>query len=269
VRIASTPSVRLSIAALLVAVLAAGCQTTTTTVGGVEVPVAANAEADPRKRAEIRNDLASTYYREGRLAIALEEAKRAVQIDSRYAPAHGLLGLIYMDIGDRGEAEASFARALRLEPSNSNILNNYGWFLCQSGRERESIEYFQRAANDRLYATPGLAMRNAGVCLLRVNDLDGADRALRRALELDAADPLTKFELSRLYLRRNQPDRAGFYYGLLDPASRESAPGLWLALRIARANGDIRRERDLANQLRDRYPASAEAAALGRGAFDE
>jgi len=264
----STTSSRLWMGVLLVA-LAAGCKTTTTTVAGVEVPVAAKSEADPRKRAEIRTELASTYYREGRLAVALEEAKRAVQIDARYAPAHGLLGLIYMDIGDRGEAEASFGRALRLEPDNSDILNNYGWFLCQTGRERESVEYFQRAANNRLYATPGLAMRNAGVCLLKVNDVDGADRALRRALELDAVDPLTKFELSRLYLRRGQPDRANFYYGLLDPASRNSAPGLWLALRIAHANGDVRRERDLANQLRERYPDSPEASALRRGTFDE
>lgn len=257
---------------LIVAVLAAavgGCKTTTTTVAGVEVPVPAKTEADPRKRAEIRTELASTYYREGKLAVALEEAKRAVQVDSRYAPAHGLLGLIYMDIGDRSEAEASFRSALRLDPDNPNILNNYGWYLCQTGRERESVEYFQRAASNRLYPTPGLAMRNAGVCLLRINDLDGADRALRRALELDAADPLTKFELSRLYLRRNDPERASFYYGLLDPGSRGSAPGLWLGLRIARAQGNIRQERELANQLRERHPASAEAAALRRGAFDE
>lgn len=258
-----------SVAVLLLAVLSAGCTTVTTTVGGVEVPAPSKTEADPRKRAEIRTELASSYYREGRLAVALEEAQRAVQVDARYAPAHGLLGLIYMEIGDRSEAEASFNRALRLEPDNSDILNNYGWFLCQSGRERESFDYFQRAANNRLYSTPGLAMRNAGVCLLKVNDLDGAERALRRALELDAADARTKYELARLYLRRGQADRAGFYYGLLDPASRASAPGLWLGLRIARANGDLRRERDLASQLSDRYPDSAEAAAMRRGAFDE
>lgn len=256
--------------ALLFAALAAGCTTVTTTVGGVEVPVSAGkSEADPRKRAEIRTELASSYYREGRLAIALEEARRAVQIDSRYAPAHGLLGLIYLDIGDRSEAEASFNRALRLEPDNGGILNNYGWFLCQTGRERESVQYFERAAANRLYETPGLAMRNAGVCLLRINDLDGAERALRRSLEFDAGDPITKYELARLYLRRGQPDRAAFYYGLLDPASRASAAGLWLGLRIARANGDLRRERQLASELNERFPGSTEASALRRGAFDE
>jgi type IV pilus assembly protein PilF len=264
------PVIRVLSVALLV--LAIGGCTTVTTVGGVEVAggtTGGKAEADPRKRAEIRSELASSYYRDGRLAIALEEARRAVEIDASYAPAHSLLGLIYMDVGDRAEAEASFARALRLEPDNSNILNNFGWFLCQTGRERDSVAYFQRAAGNRLYATPGLAMRNAGVCLLRVGDIDGAERALRRAFELDASDAVTKVELTRLYLRRKQPDRAAFYFGLLDQASSNSAPGLWLGLRIARANGDLRRERELAAQLRERFPDSAEASALRRGVFDD
>ena len=255
--------------ALLLALLAGGCKTVTTTVGGVEVPGSAKSEADPRKRAEIRSELASNYYREGRLAIALEEAQRAVQIDSRYAPAYSLLGLIYMDIGDRREAELNFGRALRLEPDDPNIQNNYGWFLCQSGREAESVEYFVRAAGNRLYPTPGLAMRNAGICQMKIGELDGAERSLRRSLEFDGTDPLTKFELSRLYLRRNQPDRAEFYYGLLDQTNRASAAGLWLGLRIARANGDLRKERTMATELRERYPDSREAQALRRGAFDD
>jgi type IV pilus assembly protein PilF len=263
------PLRRWALATLLVLV-AVGC-TTVTTVGGVEVSGAGTgkAEADPRKRAEIRTELASNYYREGRLAVALEEAQRAVQIDANYAPVHSLLGLIHMELGDKREAESSFGRALRLDPDNSNILNNYGWFLCQSGRERESVDYFQRAAANRLYSTPGLALRNAGVCLLRVKDMDGGERMLRRAFELDASDALTKVELARLYLRKNQPERAKFYFGLLDPATTASAPGLWLGLRIARANGDLRRERDLAAQLRERFPDSPEASALRRGAFDD
>lgn len=256
---------------VLLAMIASGC-TSVTTVGGVEVsggPTGGKAEAEPRKRAEIRTELASNYYRGGRLAVALEEAQRAVQIDPTYAPAHALLGLIAMELGDKRDAETSFSRAMRLEPDNSNILNNYGWFLCQTGRERESIDYFERAVANRLYATPGLALRNAGVCLLRIEDFEGGERMLRRAFEFDASDPLTKYELARLYLRKDQPDRALFYFGLIGPASTSSAPGLWLGLRIARANGDLRRERDLASQLRERFPDSPEASALRRGVFND
>jgi type IV pilus assembly protein PilF len=44
---------------------------------------------------------------------------------------------------------------------------------------------------------------------------------------------------------------------------------IWLGLRIAHANSDLRVERQLADELRRRFPNSPEAAALARGAFDE
>ena len=46
---------------------------------------------------------------------------------------------------ERADAEASFQKALRLDPTGSELANNYGWFLCQTGRERESLQYFDRA----------------------------------------------------------------------------------------------------------------------------
>lgn len=268
VRIMSTVTGRL-LTGLLLVVLAAGCRTTTTTVAGVEVPVAGKSEADPRKRAEIRTELASTYYREGRLAVALEETKRALQIDSSYASAHGLLGLIYMDIGERGEAEASFRRALRLEPDNSDILNNYGWFLCQTDRERESVEYFERALRDPLYTTPSRAAQNAGSCLLKLKDYPAAERYLRRAFELDASNAGTKYLLSRTYLATGQVDRATFYYNLLAKSVESTPETLWLGVRVARANGDLRTESQLARELRERFPRSPEVAALAKGEFNE
>lgn len=250
-----------------------GACTTTTTVNGVPVPEASQAapqpEADPRRRAEIRLQLAGGYYQKGQLSVALEEAKRAVSFDPSYAAAHSMLGLIYLDLGDRREAETNYAQALRLDPNSPEIQNNHGWFLCQTGRERESIEYFQRAAANRLYRTPGLAMQNAGLCMLRVKDTEAAENFLRRSFELDAGNPVTKFQLARLYLANRQVDRANFYYGLIDKGANPPAALLWLGLRIARANADLRLERQLADELRKRYPNSPEAAALARGAFDE
>ncbi len=260
------------LAALAGGWLSAAC-TTTTTINGVPVADAGQAapqpEADPRRRADIRLQLAGGYYQRGQLSVALEETRHALSIDPGYALAHSMMGLIYLDLGDRREAEASYAQALRLDPDNPEILNNHGWFLCQTGRERESIAYFDRAAANRLYRTPALALRNAGVCMLRVKDTDAAERYLRRSFEVDASGAVTKFELARLYLGKREPDRARFYYGLIDQGSNPPAPLLWLGVRIARANADVRQERQLADELRRRYPNSPEAAALARGAFDE
>ena len=174
-----------------------------------------------------------------------------------------------MDLNEMREAEDDFQRALRLEPTSSQLSNNYGWFLCQTGREKESIEYFERALRDPLYTTPARAAQNAGACLLKVKDYTGAERYLRRSFELDASSASTKYQLSRTYLAMGQVDRATFYYNLLARSVESSPQSLWLGLRIARANGDLRTESQLASELRERFPRSSETSALARGDFNE
>jgi len=261
--------------ALLASVLAA-CTTTTVTTSSGEVVakgpervVATANTADARTRARARADLAAGYYRTGQLAVALDEARRAVTIDPGFADAYGLLGLIYMDMNERADAEESFQKALRLDPAGSELANNYGWFLCQTGRERESLQYFDRALRDPLYTTPARAGQNAGSCLIQLKDYAGAERYLRRSFELDASSPVTKYLLARTYLVTGQVDRATFYYNLLARSVESTPETLWLGLRIARANGDLRTESQLANELRERFPRSPEVAALARGDFND
>jgi type IV pilus assembly protein PilF len=257
-------------------VLAACTTTTTTKVGGEVVskttngrPDAAATAASNRSRARARTELAAGYFRTGQLKVALEEARRAVQIDPTYADGYGLLGLIFTELDDRPAAEENFRRALQLEPNNPDLNNNYGWFLCQTGRQDESVGYFQRALKDPLYATPARANMNAGVCLARVRNYAAAEPYLRRAFELDAANPTIKFELASLYLATNQPERAAFYYGLLTRSVDASPETLWLGIKVARAQGDLRTESRLAAELRSRFPSSREAGLLARGAYDE
>ncbi len=250
------------------------CTTTTTRSSGEIVSTTQKTDstttaATARSRGRARVELAAGYYRNGQMAVALEEAKRAVQIDPTLPDAYGLLGLIYMDLDDRRAAEENFQRALQLDGNNPDLNNNYGWFLCQTGREREAIGYFQRALRDPLYATPARASLSAGVCLMRVKDYPDAEPYLRRSFELDAASPTAKYELARLYLATGQTDRAAFYYGLLAKSTDASAETLWLGLRVARAQGDLRTETRLATELRTRFPTSKETASLTRGAFDE
>jgi type IV pilus assembly protein PilF len=246
----------------------AGCQSTTT-VNGQPVAPTERRELDPSKRAEIRLQLAASYYQNRQYQVAIDEANRALELDPKLAMGYSILGLIYMDLDDRGQAEQNFGRALRLDADNPEINNNYGWFLCRTGRERTALEYFQRAAANKLYATPALAWRNAGVCMLQLKDYSAAESYLRRSFELDAASPVVKFQLASLYLATRQLERANFYFGLLERDVGQTAETAWLGLRLARAAGDVRGERQYADILRAKFPSSPEASLLRRGAFDE
>src|SRR5262245_42440322 len=63
---------------------------------------------DPRNRARVHTDLAAAYYERGSMAVALEELRVAIAADSNYAPAHSMLGLVYMDLKENQLAESSF-----------------------------------------------------------------------------------------------------------------------------------------------------------------
>jgi type IV pilus assembly protein PilF len=261
---------------VLLAVLGlAACKTTTTTaVDGTVVSQTTGKPAQERDRADrarIRLELASAYFSNGQMAPALEEARRALAIDPSYAPAYGFLGVVYMDLNERAQAEENFRRALQLDPANPEINNNFGWFLCRTGRERESVPYFDRALRDPLYATPARAAQNAGLCLARVQDYAAAEPYLRRAFELEPGNASIQYELARVSLSRGQLERATFYYQLLTREGGEaaSAPVLWLGVRLARAGGDLRTETRRARLLSEKFPGSPEAARLQKGQFDE
>jgi type IV pilus assembly protein PilF len=191
----------------LTLLLLGGCKTTTT-FDGAQVPNNAGAmgvvEGDAKKRAAVRLQLAANYYQGGQVEIAIETARRAIDLDPESVGAHSLLGLMLMDVGQVAQADASFQRALALDKNNADLNNNYGWFLCQTGHERDSIAYFDRAVADRLYSTPARALQNAGICLLRVRDEPGGERYLLRALQFDATSPVAKFQLAQLYLHQRR-----------------------------------------------------------------
>lgn len=233
--------------------------------GSVMPPTAE--ESDQRRRARIRLELAASYYQQGNYNVALEELRQSLAIDPGYAPAYGMLGVIYMDLDDRARAEESFQRALRIAPDDSELNNNYGWFLCQTGRERASIEHFQRALRNPLYATPARPMHNAGICSMRVGDEAAAEAWFQRSFQVDPSNPVAMYNLGEIYLKRRDADRARFYTQRLTTSFEPTAQVLWLALRVERLAGNRDAEASLATQLRRRFPASPEAELLAAGRY--
>ncbi len=226
-------------------------------------------ESEQRRRARIRLELAAGYYQQRNYTIALDELGQALRADPDYAAAYSMLGLVYMDLGDRARAEESFQRALRLTPNDAELNNSYGWFLCQNGRERDAIEHFMQALRDPLYATPGKPLHNAGICALKSGDEPAAERYLLRAFQVDPSNPVAMFNLGEIYLRRGELERARFYAQRLVTTHEPSAQTLWLALKIERGLGDRDAIASLSTQLRRRFPASPEAALLAAGRYSD
>jgi type IV pilus assembly protein PilF len=172
-------------------------------------------------------------------------------------------------MGENALAEDSFQRAMKLAPNNPDFSNNYGWFLCQNGRARESISYFEAALKSRSYASPSRALNNAGSCSLKLGDAVAAERYFNAAFQADPGNPDANINLARLYYARGDYQKARFYVGRATRGENPSAAALWMAIRVERKLGDADTQTGLVNQLRRRYPDSKEYAALMRGAYDE
>lgn len=223
---------------------------------------------DPRNRARVHAELASLYFSRGAMAIALEELRIAAAADPTYAQTFSLFGLVYMELRENTLAQVNFERALQLSPNDSDIRHNYGWFLCETGKEKESIQHFLRAIRNPLYTSPARSYSAAGVCSMRLNNLQDAEEFLQRALRLDPDDPGALLQLAQIrYRQARYEDARGMalrYNRLVNP----SPASLWLALRIERRLGQRVAENSFATQLRRSFPDSREYQALQRGEYD-
>lgn len=256
---------------LIVACLAAlaGC----TTVGGGEESrdrVTASDESAESKRARVRLELAGAYFSRGQLEVALDQVKLAIQADPTMSEALNLRGLIYASLGDDRLAEESFRRALQLNARDADAMQNFGWYLCQRKRFDEAQTQFQQALAVPQYRDSARTLLAQGVCQMQAGKLEAAERSLMRAYELEPGNPSAAVNLADVLYRRGEFERARFYVRRVNAqAESATAQSLWLATRIENRLGQLGARQEFGQQLRRRFPASREAAAFDRGAFDE
>ena len=223
---------------------------------------------DPRNRARIHTELASAYFERGNMGVALEELRTALEADRNYAPAYNVLGLVHMDLRENGVAQQHFEHALTLTPNDPDINNNYGWFLCQTGREEQSIAYFLLALKNPLYSTPARSYINAGLCSIRKNKERDAFEYFERALKSEPDNLQALLNLATIQYKRGQLEAARGFVGRFNKLVEPTAESLWLALRIERKLGDRPAENTLAVQLRRRFAGSPEYQDMLKGRFE-
>ncbi len=234
----------------------------------INTPVSQQAVVgDARKAAKAHTDLGMLYLREGQLNVARDEARAAIGADASFPLAYNLLGLVQMYLKEDRAAEESFARALELAPGDPEINNNYGWFLCQSGRERKSIAYFVTASKSSLYTSPTKPLTNAAMCSIMMGDDRGGEDFLMRALRVDQQNGDAYFLLAELYYRTGRLVDARLRLADVHRLAAPTAQSVWLGLRIERKLGDREAEARYGSQLRRDFPGSREYQLLKQGLY--
>jgi type IV pilus assembly protein PilF len=246
---------------LIAALMLAGCAS----------PYKAGSSEDQLTRsqrsAKIHTELANLYYERNQLGVALEEVRQALAAEPAYAPAFSARGLVHMALHENKEAEEDFRHSISLDDSNSESHNNYGWFLCNSGREQESVKEFLTALKNPLYATPERAYLNAGLCSQKAGNAKDAETYLQRALLLMPDMPEARLGMARLDFAKGDYTAAKLNFDRYAHAAPDSltAETLWMAIRMERRLGDKAAEESYALQLSRRFPDSNETRMMTQG----
>src|SRR5574340_252234 len=228
------------IALLFSLTVLAGCGTPSG--GGQASPDQLKARANAS--AKVHTQLAGMYYERAQMGVALGEIDMALEADRNYAPAYNV-------------------RGLSLDKNDSETHNNYGWFLCERGKEKESIPHFMAALKNPLYGTPERAYLNAGLCSKKAGNKKDAEEFLQRALQVQPSMPQALLAMAELSFDNGDYAVAKKYFaGFSERSDSLTAEQLWLAVRIERKVGDRNAEASYGMQLRKRFPDARETQLL-------
>ena len=226
-------------------------------------PNAAPVRTKAMESARVHTELAAQYYQRAQLSVALDELRQALGFEPDYAPAYDVRGLVHMALQEDREAEADFQHSLQLDSASSEAHNNYGWFLCQRGRERESVAQFLAALKNPLYSTPEKAYLNAGICSRKAGEPKDADAYLQKALLLRPDVPEAMLALAAVkYDLGDYPAAESYFTRYVRSNAPMTAENLLLGVHIEHGMGDRKAEDSYALQLGKRFPRSREFQSL-------
>ncbi len=223
-------------------------------------PKATDKPSEARRAAQTNTALGRQYMDRRQYEISLEKLKRAVAYDRTYAPAHTLLGVLFETLGQLDQAGEEYRLAVKYDPDDGDVNNNYAVYLCGQGKGEEADKYFQTAVKDPFYSTPQVAYANAGLCALGINNLDKAEKYLRQSLEYDAEFAPALLPMAKVSFARGSYLTARAFLQRFESVGAVNPESLLLGYRIESALGDTRASSRYQRDLFDQFPNSAEAA---------
>lgn len=254
---------------LLGCVLLMGCQTTTTTsISNYQGGNADEKSYNKNEVAQVRTQLAAQYIAERKLDIAKRQLETALASDNRYAPAYDMMGVLLQTEGSPANLAAAdeyFKKAIALDPDFVQAYNNYGVYLSLVGKDREAVQYFQKAGSTLGYESRTKALENLGLIYKKLGDKAAAKEAFIRAVEVNTGSAVARIELIDVALEEgNSLIAKRLYDELSQMAGSYDLPArvMFQGVKIALSQGNKTQQQAIARRLLSTYPLSDEAKRL-------
>lgn len=156
-----------------------------------------------------RNNLGASLLQQGKMAEAIAEFQKAVDLDPKYAAAHLNLAYAYDRHGQVDMAMVQYQKVIDLQPQNLFAHNNLGVLYDKQGRYQEAIEAFERALQiDPSDATALQNLENAKKSRGIVEEREERFAQARKEVEPRPDDPRAAYELGRLHASYGEKDQA-------------------------------------------------------------
>ncbi len=156
-----------------------------------------------------RNNYGAELLKQGKLAEAVAEFQRAVELDPNYVLAQRNLGYAYDRQGQVDQAVAAYRKAIELEPKDSITRNNLGVLYDKKGMYGEAIGEFEKAlqmdpANSMIQKNLESAKNNKAIVQERSERIAKA----KKDVEARPKDPRAAYQLARVYASFDDRDPA-------------------------------------------------------------
>ncbi|MGA9070411.1 MAG: tetratricopeptide repeat protein [Terracidiphilus sp.] len=138
-------------------------------------------KAEAAHKAEERGDISRSKKE---FAVAAAYYQAAIHYSSQNAELYNKLGIVQLQLNNRGTARKNFAQAAKLDPQFVSPINNLGAVALMNRKYSVAADYFKQAlAMDETVASTHL---NLAESWMGMGEVDRAMTEYTRALELDA-----------------------------------------------------------------------------------
>jgi len=226
------------------------------------VPEKMSRHISDEENANLYLQMGVRYLEMDMLKIAQEKLNIALNFNPENAEVHNALGVMYERFQQNTAAGQHYKKAVEINADDYSIKNNYGRFLCESGKYLEGVRLLKQALALPLNNRKWFAYTNMGRCELKNAKPALAETNFRRALQKNTRYAPALAEMQIISYNKGQfLDSRAFLERYLGVAKHTSST-LWYGIQAERGLGNIALIEQYQQKLFSWFPESKEAQQL-------